>query len=188
KKVRVCLPKRVEIWRPRWEPEIKFWSLAYIRKNKWRYEYTHDVDDLIQDAYVVFMKVAEAYPRCVQPGHFMALYKTSLRNMLWDKSREYERKLHLIDEHMEVDFAQTGDCDTPDPLSNLGEVAALIASGPPEIRMFMSFIQNDENLLKLREPQRSKRGEPRLNFDQRVAKMLGIEKYPFRDTIRQLLS
>lgn len=185
RKKRVRLPKRIEIWRPRWEPEIRNWSLAYIRKNKWRYEHINDVADLIQDAYVVFLKVSDSYPRCVEPSHFMALYKTSLRNMLFDKSREYERKLNLIDEYKCLD--DTSDVPAPQ-MHGFGELSAMISNGPPEIKMFMSFIQNDDNLVKLREPQRTKRGEPRLNFDQRVARLLGIGKFPFKDTLKQLLS
>lgn len=185
-KTRVRLPKRVDVWKPRWEPEIKNWSKAYIAKNKWRCESINGVDDLLQDAYVVFLKVSEAYPRCVEPARFMALYKTSFRNMIFDKSRELERRFYVIDDFEEVNPIKED--RVVDPMSDMGSVAALISQGPPEIRMFMSFIMQDDNLVKLREPQRLHRGEPRMNFDQRVAHLLGIQKFPFRDTLRQLLS
>lgn len=180
--------RRVSPWRPKWEPEIRGWAFNYIRQNKWRYEHIHDIEDLMQDAHLVFLKVAEAYPRVVEPRHFMSLYKTSLRNALADKAREYHRKLDLIDEGVAFDplspegFTETG-YEVPE-----GPLAAMISHGPPELKMFLDLLQDDNRLAELRKPQREKRGEPRLNFDQRISKLLGIDCFPFRESLRQLLT
>lgn len=192
KRERVRLPRRVAVWKPKWEPEVKGWAFKYIRDNKWRYETINDIDDLMQDAYLVFLKVADAYPRVVEAPHFMALYKTSLSNYLTDKAREYGRKLDLIaEEHVFDDPASP----TKEDLSlntahNEGPFYALIASGPPELQMLLAFMQDEGNLAELQKPQRKRRGQayPRLNFDQRVSKLLGIENFPFKETFKQLLS
>lgn len=188
-KNRVRLPKRIEVWKPKWDPEIKGWTIKYVVKNKWRYEYVNDIEDLMQDAYLVYIKVCDSYPRVVDAPHFMALYKTSLRNMLHDKSREYGRKLSIIDEQLSPDDSECSDSICAGhTTTNYGTVGAILASGPPELRLFLQFIQNDKNLEELRKPQRTKRGEPRKNFDQRIASMLGIQCFPFKETMKQLLT
>ena len=187
-KHRVRLSNRVQIWKPRWEPEIRGWSFNYIQKNKWRYEHTNDIEDLMQDAYLMFLRVSDSYPRVVDAPHFMALFKTSLRNMLADKAREYERKLHLIDEGVVFDPLSQEELTTTGLTFSEGPLAALINAGPPELKMFFKFIQDDGHLEELRKPQRASRGEPRMNFDQRLSKLLGIGTFPFRDTLRQMLT
>jgi len=188
-RTRVRLTRRlVNVWKPKWEPEIKGWAFKYIQKNKWRYEHINDIDDLMQDAYLVFLKVADAYPRVVDAPHFMSLYKTSLRNMLTDKAREYERKLGLIDENTAFDPLEPESFRDLGSDMNEGPVFALLRNGPPELRMFLDLINDDEKLSELRKPQRTRRGEPRLNFDQRISKLLGIEYFPFRQQIKQLLA
>lgn len=188
-RARVRLSKRhVRIWKPRWDPEIKGWSFNYIRKNKWRYEHTNDYEDLMQDAYLVFLKVCEAYPRVIDPPHFMSLYKTSLRNALSDKAREYERKLGLIDEGVSFDPLDPSSQKSAGEVYGEGPLLALLNSGPPELKLLVNLLKDDTSLEELRKPQRAAKGEPRLNFDQRVSKFLGIDSFPFRQTLKQLLS
>lgn len=180
--------KVVSIWKPEWEPKVKGWARKYIYTNKWRYESLHSVDDLMQDAYLVFLKVSDAYPRVVQPAHFMSLYKTSLTNALTDKAREYSRKLDLIDETVVVDDDSNPDLNQCKMISyNDGQFYALINNGPPELKMLLDFIKVDENLVKMRTPQREARGQPRMSFDQRMSNLLGIKTFPFRTTLKQLL-
>lgn len=188
KRERVRLPKRVVVWKPKWEPEIRGWTVNYVSKNKWCYEHTNDFEDLMQDAFLVFLKVCESYPRCVEAPHFMALYKTALRNTFFDKSRYLERKRGLIDESVAVDEFQEGQFTSLGTDYNEGPLWTLITSAPKEVRMFFSFFQDEEKLTELQKPQREKKGEPRLTFDQRVSKLLGVETFPFRSTLREMLT
>lgn len=184
---RIQLNKRVvRPWRPSWENEIRGWTINYIAKNKWRYEAINDFEDLLQDAYLVFLKVAETYPRVVEAPHFMSLYKTSLTNAFTDKAREYGRKVALIDEA--VDTATCVETVSVEPDVVSGPLLALLNNGPEELRLFMDFLGDDANLERLREPQREVKGQPRMTFDQRISKLLGVEHFPFRSTLKQLLA
>jgi DNA-directed RNA polymerase specialized sigma24 family protein len=188
KRQRVRLPQRVRPWTPSWEPEIKGWAYNHIAKNKWRLEYINDFEDLLQDAYLVFLKVCDTYPRVVEPAHFMALYKTSLRNFLHDKSREYTRKRDLIDEEFNEEVV--GDTKPDIALGtthNDGPFLAMIGAASPELKMLLSFIEDDNNLARLREPQRQQRGQPRMTLNQRLSSLLGIEYFPFKETLKQLV-
>lgn len=192
KKVRVRLPRKtVEVWKPEWEPKVRGWALKYIRENKWRFEHLHDVDDLMQDAYLVFLKVCDSYPRVVDPPHFMSLYKRSLSNFLTDRSREYARKQNIIDESVYIPATE----ELPPaadksliPFYDSGPLEALLRNGPEELRLLIDFIKDDANLVKLRQPQREARGQPRMNIDQRLSSLLGVSSFPFRKVLRQLLT
>lgn len=183
KKERVRLSKKtVTVWRPQWS-EVRGFARNYIRDNKWRYESINDMDDLMQDAYLVFLKVSDSYPRVVEPKLFMSLYKTSLIYFLTDKAREYRRKCDLIQENQDVSTLHE---KVPD--YSEGPMYALLNAGPPELKMFVALLKDDDKIAKLRTPQREGRGQPRMNFDQRVSKLLGISYFPFRDTIKSILS
>lgn len=190
--MRVRLNRRKAFpWKPTWEPEISGWAFNHIQKNMWRLESINDIEDWMQDAYLVFLKVQETYPRVVEAPHFMALYKTSLRNYLHDKSREYTRKQGIIDEGFDPeDTSEVG--DKPDLTlgvsHNDGPLMALIANATPELKLLLHFIQDDVNLAELCKPQRARRGEPRLTLDAKLSQLLGISHFPFRNALKRLLS
>ncbi len=66
---------------PQWEGAIQGYAINYIERNGWTVKGPgYDEHDLLQEAWVVFDKVEKAYPAVVDPPHFMALFKTALRN------------------------------------------------------------------------------------------------------------
>lgn len=184
---RVQLNKRhARPWKPVWESEIRGWTANYIRENKWRYEYINEIEDLMQDAYLVFLKVIDSYPRVVEAPHFMAIYKTSIRNAFTDKSREYRRKLELIDETADASY-YAGEVFI-EPIDMASPLRTLLHNGPEELKLFINFLSDDKNLEQLRAPQRETKGQPRLTFDQRISKLLGIEHFPFKRVLKQFLT
>jgi DNA-directed RNA polymerase specialized sigma24 family protein len=82
-------------WVPSWEGVIEGWSRKFIRLHQWRCDSIHTPDDLIQDAYLIYLKVYERYPRIYDPPHFMALFQRAMWNNLNDHSR-YARRKRLI--------------------------------------------------------------------------------------------
>jgi hypothetical protein len=65
---------------PTWEGPIEGWTVNYLKNQAWRTEPEMDLDDLVQEAFLIFDKCAGAYPRVTSPSHFMSLYKTSIIN------------------------------------------------------------------------------------------------------------
>lgn len=172
------------LWEPAWSDEIIGWTRKFVVQNKWRTETINDIDDLMQDAHVVFLRLCEKYPRVVEPALFMGLYKTALWRHFMDRGRKLKNDI-LITRHLALEVV----AQAPELKSyNDGPILSLLSDGPPEIRQLLSFLSDDTNLAKLREPQRKRCDHtPRKNIDQRLSSMLGIPNFPFRDTIRQWL-
>jgi hypothetical protein len=173
-RVRLNEPKRRvrSEFEPVWEGSVRAWTINYLRKNKWRYDPILELDDLLQDAYLVFMRVAEKYPRVVEAPHFMALYKTALLNELIDAANENTaRRGAMCDEADANALVEKMTCN----LSEDGAMTLLLASAPPEVRLFLSVFANDDHLLELRRPYRRHRGLPRDSFNSRVKQALGID-------------
>lgn len=63
---------------------ISSWASAYAAKNAWRVEPLMGYDDLMQDAFLVFIKIRDRYPEVTEAKHFMALFKSAFRNHIID--------------------------------------------------------------------------------------------------------
>lgn len=124
---------------PMWEGAIQKWAAKFIRQNRWRCDSIHSSDDLLQDAYLTFMKIAERYPRVHEAKHFMRLYQVALRNEMHEHSRYVQRKRNWVgDETFNTDHE--------------GYLGALIAEAPEEIQLALACYQDDTKLEVLREP------------------------------------
>jgi hypothetical protein len=160
-------------FRPTWAGSVRAWTLSYLRRNKWRFDPIHDIDDLLQDAYCVFARVAERYPRVVEAPHFMALYKTALFNEMCDASSKNSKRKTVIAD-LEVDGCELAEKMTCN-LAEDGAMSLLLASAPPEVRLLLSAFSSERHLLEMRKPYRKHRGLPRDSFNTRIKKLLGIE-------------
>lgn len=189
KRERSRLRRRVDgLWEPEFTPELKSWARKQIIANRWRYDRLNTMEDLMQDAEVAFLKVKDGYPACNEPARFTALFKTTFRNMLWDRAREYERKLLVHWENMSTDDPNLDIPDLIGDVTNMGVVASMFYDGPPELKMLLEYLSVDENLEKLREPQRAKWHEPRQTINQRLSQALGIKYFDFRGSMEQWLT
>lgn len=164
------------VWQPRWEPEIKGWAAKTIKKNIWRYDHLHSFEDLMQDAYVCFLVCCERYPRVVEAPHFMALFKTTLRNFLCDRSI-YNIRKKAITVDLEGDALEFADMLIGD-LDNGGYLAVLLHEAPPEIKAALEVFMNEEYLHELQKPIRT---EPkglcyRETLNDRLCRLTGIDR------------
>lgn len=136
--------KRIRVaWTPVWEGSIKSWATQFLWKNKWRCDYIFDFDDLLQDAYLVFVKINDTYPRVIEPKHFMALFKRAMYNMLHDHSRGTKRKRKVF---VDSGFDATqfyADRIIGEP-TNAGYASLLVAEAPEELHMALKLVQDPE--------------------------------------------
>lgn len=57
------------------------WYVNEMRRQKWRVGHEHDLDDLMQDGWLYFCKVADQYAAAVHDHkHFFALFRACIRN------------------------------------------------------------------------------------------------------------
>lgn len=78
---------------PSWEDPCGPWSRIFARKNVWRCHGQLDVDDLIQEFWLVFHRVDERYADATKtPKHLMALFMTSCSRRMIDIAKQCSRK------------------------------------------------------------------------------------------------
>lgn len=87
--------ERKALWEPAWKGPIEGWTVNFTAKNLWRVAPLYEFEDLIQDAYTVFLRCVRAYPEVFEPAHFMSLYQRSVMRHVIDLSncRSAERQV-----------------------------------------------------------------------------------------------
>lgn len=182
RRIKITRPHRREIvFTPSWEGPIQSWAFKFIHKNRWRCDAIHEFDDLVQDAYLCFVKVRERYPRVVSPQQFMSLFRTTFTNQIHDHSRYMKRKRVVhADTHTDVSDLCTG---LVGDLNNDGYVSAVLASAPEHLKRAITLVTQDHPDLHLQYP----KGK-RQNLNQKVGRILGIEGFRFADELRALLT
>jgi hypothetical protein len=122
-------------WGPEWGKEYEGYAANFIRKNAWRCDHINEIKDLMQDAWLVFNKVKQTYPRVIEAKHFMALYKRALANSMHDKSsykrRKDENEVYLSSDVSDFFVGRIGE------VSNAGYLAALINEMPEELQLML---------------------------------------------------
>lgn len=165
------------VWSPSWNKDIQRWTAAFLHSNQWRCDSIHGVDDLMQDAYLLFHKVKERYPRVITEKAFMKLYKASLRNMLHDHARSMMLKRTCFRDEcadLEVDVMM-GDT------TNLGEVLCELADLPPSMVAALKLLATRPELLLIE-------GDRRENLNQKLRRLLGLgDGFEFTRSLRTLL-
>jgi hypothetical protein len=75
----------------RLDKRLDSWMRAYACKNYWKVAHIYELEDLMQDGYLVYVQCREHYrtsPHVVERRHFMALFKTAFRNHVIDLSNK----------------------------------------------------------------------------------------------------
>lgn len=169
---------------PTWDKKFSGWAANFIRKNQWRCDGIHEFDDLMQDAYLCFLKVCERYPRVVNPRQFMTLFQTTLRNKLHDHARYMKRKREAYD----VVPIDVSECVTqPGESTNSGYVSALLARAPITVKRAIDLVVQEPEALEEVPPPPFK--GYRENLNTRVARILRVDQsFRFESELRSLLA
>jgi hypothetical protein len=166
---------------PTWDNYYIRWTAAFLKQHKWRVDRLHDFDDLMQDAYLVFVKVCDTYPRVMDPGHFFSLYKRSMINKMHDRScarsRHGKVNISLPEDVSDFFIGRIGEA------GNAGYAAALLAELPEEMRLVVDYLTTNQS-----ETPRRKRGQPRENLSMRVCRELGLPKCDPVADLKELLA
>lgn len=169
-RVRLC-------WTPIWEGSVKGWAIKFIHTNKWRCDKIHEFDDLLQDAYLTFVKISEKYPRVSQPQHFMALFKSAVWNQMHDRARYMRRKRLIHEETNDDPMDLLGGTD-----HNAGPLLLSLAEAPEELRQAIILMETEPDLI---------RGEHtiRENLNGKLRRILGLEEqFDFTAMLKNLLT
>lgn len=133
----------VPSWHPAWDKNIQGWTASQIRRNMWRFDKSDDFEDVMQEAFMVFMKVERTYPIVNNGAHFFALYKTALRNFFHDKTRALQRTVPT--ESMD----EIGDPLVEGHMPNLGHLSLILDEMPDELKTVLRALTTGRVRLKL---------------------------------------
>lgn len=173
--------RRAIIWTPQWEGPVEKWARSYIWANRWRCDSIHDPDDLLQDAYLIFIKVSKAYPKVIEAAHFMALFKTALRNQITDQARYVQRKRIS---HVEIGLDTSELYSIVGDLTNAGHLLAALAEAPEEVRMALDILEKRPKALR-----RTSKRRHRDNMNTKLRRLAGIKNgFDVMGTLKQLLT
>lgn len=167
-------------WTPQWEGDVRTWTLHLIRKNKWRCDWVHDQEDLLQDCYMIFMRISEMYPRIMDDTSFKKLYKRACANKMNDRSCHKDRRKNLYQptsrDVSELYTHHIGET------TNAGYAMALLREAPEELKLALSIIgDHPEKLLELEDP------TLRLNLNMKLRRILGLDTdFNFTECLRAL--
>lgn len=167
---RVCVS-----YTPQWS-NVQAWAIKTINQNKWRCDRVFEPEDLLSEAYIIFAKVAEHYPRVVEQRHFFSLFKTALRNYLHDQARYMQRKRLAIEDTAE----DPSEVDQIGALNNDGFVRAKINSVPELKAAYAIIEQNPRGLRRVFAGKHE-------NLNMKLRRLTGTE-YDFMNGFREALS
>ncbi len=84
------------------------WIIATARRNLWRVAPHHDIDDLIQDALLVYVRIQRRYPEATTAQRlrlFQRSYENHLHNLARQVSKSKAISLDLIETHPPCEFS-----------------------------------------------------------------------------------
>ena len=131
-------------FKPRFDKRIAGWSATYAKKHVWKFGGQLDVDDLMQEAWVVFQRCRE---RAIfeNSKHFMGYFKTAFSRKIIDLTRTNTRKALL---------GAGVNLPNPELLESTDhalEAAKLISRMPDEIRLIVQAVLSNPNGKMLRD-------------------------------------
>jgi DNA-directed RNA polymerase specialized sigma24 family protein len=82
-----------------WTNEVVGYAANYFRKHEWRIKPMMEVDDMMQEAYLIFLRLLDRY-EYDSPQHFMAIWKLALRNAVhwWSGRRTRRHEVAIPDD------------------------------------------------------------------------------------------
>lgn len=136
-------------YNPEFKGPIEGWVVNFLKTNYWRVAGSMPREDVMQEAYVVFLRVKRKYPKA-DAKHFMALFKTAWTRQFTDFANEdtasrvvTEMPRIKVDDDL-LEFDPMGDCD------NDGYLAVMIRQAPREVAMVINlFLSAPQEILEV---------------------------------------
>ena len=175
---------------PVWEGPIKRYAMNYLRKQKWRFDSLYTEEDLLQEGFMTFLKVKNAYPRVFEAPHFMSLFKVSLRRDVDTLTlyRQKEKTFMVEVSQDAYDFYEQR-LSTP-PSSDMG---LLLQELPPAVRAALGVFNDPEKLRELQEEltrtkrmRRVKAEVVQEKFSEQLCRLAGVRNVNVKGHLKKL--
>lgn len=139
-------------------------------------------EEVMQEAYIIYLRCITKYTEVTEPKHFVALFKTSWHNQFTDmayKSSSSSCEISSDVEESQVEIA--GDLDTS------GYLSILLHQAPSEIKqVFLLFLSAPTEIYELFSDVHQRKENKYKNRNRVINRMLGFEKD--RDIMSEVVS
>lgn len=180
-------PSNAAHYIPEFKGAIEGYVVNTLAREHWRIQRTHDWDDAMQEAHVVFLKLVAKYPLMDTPQHFMALFKTSWSRHLTDLGHKATVARALVSENSaEDEDGQTHSRESIGETENAGLLALMVSQAPAEVTSVLALFMNaPTEILELAMSAWRSRGHYRPEGEAFVCRALGLP--PGSQPLRQLI-
>lgn len=146
------------------------------KKNFWRVANWYEIDDLIQDGYMCWAKVRQAYPKIKNIKHLTALFKTTFSRYIIDLSNKKREGEELVISQF-IDERSNGIREWESLLGvtdEVGTASILLHSMPSELKELWRYLTSESGRAELRGRYQTVRGV-RETTNQFLCRVLGLD-------------
>jgi len=176
KRKRLPIPDLLHIDEP-----AKIWLIQEARKNYWRVASTYAFEDLVQDGYWQYYRIATKYRSTVKSrAHLMSLFKTTFINHIHTivtKQNRHPFPMTFSDlalDGQEEDFIDILHNKAMYEEDGYASFMRLISEAPPAIAQLLLVLQTESGVRIMREPYLKEDGT-RETTNERFCRILGLD-------------
>lgn len=161
---------------PEFKGPVEGYVVNFLRGKMWRVSATHTREEMMQEAYIVFLRCAARYAARVENGaHFMSLFKTAWNNEFNDISQRATVAREPISENVLTDEGDVEALDSVGDLDNDGSLAVMIKQAPKEVILVLTlFLVAPQEVVNLAMESWRSSGKYRADGDKAISRMLGL--------------
>mgnify|MGYP003425315289 CR=1 FL=1 len=153
------------------------WLHRYARRQFWRVSSWYDLDDLIQDGYMHYYRIAERYSDVKERPHIMSLFKRCFVNHCHDLAKNKTRQ---PDANLGSFLTPTQDeSHVMDTLAGSEPEAAtlqtLLSQAPEPVKAVLASFNDPEKLKQLRSSYRVRLDGTRETINERLCRLAGVD-------------
>lgn len=162
-------------YEPTFKGPIEGYVVNNLKQHFWRIEASCTMDDALQEARCVFLRVAQKYPGVDAP-HFMALFKMAWHNQLTDLANDDTRLRAMVPLIARQD-EEGREIEAVGELENEGYLAVSLRQAPQEVQAVINlFLSAPQEILDLALRGWSARGRRKTDGSRKICKLLGLRE------------
>lgn len=151
---------------------VEGYVVNFLTRNYWRVQGSMDRDDVMQESYWVYLRVARKYPD-VESKHLMALFKTAWGNHFTDLALGNTEKMK--EETILDDPSST--TEVVGEVENTGFLSILVQQAPSEVKQVLSlFLHAPTEVYALFFDVNQREYNRYKNRNRTINRLLGFEK------------
>ena len=163
---------------PTFEGPIQGYAANNIQQNLWKVQPLYEREDMMQEAWLVFIRCAGKYPQLDTPQHFMSLFKMAWSRHVIDLAKKASAARRCSSATMlDREDGSAYQREVVGDFDNDGQLLTILRQAPREVMMVLNLLVNaPTELLELAQSswdRRQKRGQK--DPEKFVAECLGLD-------------